>query len=663
MRPYLINGETIFINPDMIVSRLRNLTYSQSWLLIIFIVAAILRCWNLFSIPFMHDELSSVVRADQDSFSGLIEKGVIPDNHPALVQLFLFYWISFFGNAEWIVKLPFISCGIISVYLAYVIAKKWFNETTALLTAVFLATLQFPVMYSQIARPYGSGMFFILLMVYFLNKLLLDKNYSWRVITGYIISAICCATDHHFCALVAMCVGLCGLILTEKIFLLKYILINSMVVLLYLPHLHVTLRQLSYGGLGGEGGWLAAPENNFLITFFYYAMQYSLPVIILMAAGILFFIFYNIRNLYDSGKFKLICLVLVLFPFFAGFYYSVKVSAIIQYSFMIFSFPFLLMFLFSFMNSSHKLIQSILISAFLFLNLFNLVYEREHFRIMYHQPYEAIVLNTKKLSDETTGNNYSAAFSVNPVYLSYYETKHDVKLKYSNFFREDYQCISCFTQWLDTVSTGYIILANLEPTMVNIARDKFPDIVFKDEGFSLDYYCLGRSKINPEEDKKVYELDFDSEPAGWNYDKVKISEDGANRIYKMDSLTEWGPGRKILLDSVVEGKYFTIDLSVGVKSENANSNALLSLSIFKNDSVIDFRSAALKDYPPSTDWRTIHISLPLELIIKSAPQPEGIYLDVLFWNIEKQNVLIDDLAITIRRGNKYFYSLFEKITD
>lgn len=633
------------------------------WLLIILIVAAILRCWNLFSIPFMHDELSAVVRADQDSFSGLIEKGVIPDNHPALVQLFLYYWILLFGNAEWIVKLPFIICGIISVYLAYVIAKKWFNETTALLTAVFLATLQFPVMYSQIARPYGSGMFFILLMVYFLNKLLPDKNYSWPVITGYIISAVCCATDHHFCALVALCAGLCGLMFTEKKFLLKYILINSIVVLLYLPHLPVTLRQLSYGGLGGESGWLAAPENNFLITFFYYAMQYSLPVIILIAAGILFFIIYKIRNLYDSGKFKLICLVLVLIPFITGFYYSVKVSAIIQYSFMIFSFPFLLMFIFSFMNTIHKLIQSILIFAFLLLNLFNLVYEREYFRIMYNQPYEAVVSDTKKLSEEKIKDNYSAAFSVNPVYLSYYETKHGVKLKYSNFFREDYQCISCFTQWLDTVETDYIILANLEPTMVNIARDKYPAIIFKDEGFLLDYYCMYKYGKKEKDDDKIFKLNFNGELPGWNYDNSKIINDGTNRIYKMDSLTEWGPGRKILLDSVVDGKYFTIDLSVKVKSENANSNALLTMNVIKNDSVIDFRFAALKDYPSSSDWQTVHVSLPLELILKSAPKPEGIYLDVLFWNIEKQNVLIDDLTITIRKGNKYFYSLFEKITD
>jgi len=110
-------------------------------LILIIIVACVLRFYNLFEIPYTHDEFSALFRTRFDTFSELIEKGVIVDTLPAGVQVFLYYWIKIFGEAEWIVKLPFILCGVFSVYLIYIIARKWYNETLALISASFLASI------------------------------------------------------------------------------------------------------------------------------------------------------------------------------------------------------------------------------------------------------------------------------------------------------------------------------------------------------------------------------------------------------------------------------------------------------------------------------------------------------------------------------------------
>ena len=84
--------------------KLSNLTV----LVLIIVVAAVLRFFNYAEIPFTHDELSALSRLYYDNFSTLIREGVMPDGHPAGIQVFLYYWVRFFGEDEWIVKLPFV---------------------------------------------------------------------------------------------------------------------------------------------------------------------------------------------------------------------------------------------------------------------------------------------------------------------------------------------------------------------------------------------------------------------------------------------------------------------------------------------------------------------------------------------------------------------------
>ena len=145
-------------------------------LFFILFVTIVLRFYNYTSISFTHDEFSALFRLDFPDFFTLIEKGVKVDGHPAGVHVFLYYWTALFGKSEWLVKLPFMLCGVLAVYVAFLIAKEWFNETVGLLVAAFLASSQYMIMYSQIARPYISGLFFTLLMVYYWSYLM--KNPS-----------------------------------------------------------------------------------------------------------------------------------------------------------------------------------------------------------------------------------------------------------------------------------------------------------------------------------------------------------------------------------------------------------------------------------------------------------------------------------------------------
>ena len=57
----------------------------------VLVLAAVLRLYHLTQIPFANDELSALYRLQFPSFKTLITQGVMPDGHPALVQVFLYY--------------------------------------------------------------------------------------------------------------------------------------------------------------------------------------------------------------------------------------------------------------------------------------------------------------------------------------------------------------------------------------------------------------------------------------------------------------------------------------------------------------------------------------------------------------------------------------------
>lgn len=240
------------------------------------IIGIILRTYHFFGQPFTFDELSATSR-QYNSVSELIKIAVIEiDFHPAGTHLFIYAWQHLFGNAEWVVKLPFLLMGIGCIFLTCKIGKEWFNETCGLIAAVFISTLQFTISYSTIARPYISGLFFSLLMVHcWTNYFFNSKKNNLINISGFILAASVCMYNHYFSFLFAMIVSFSGLFFLTRQNWKYYFIAGGIIILLYLPHLHITLIQLGKGGLGGPDGWLGPPDNDFFLKFIGYIFHYS----------------------------------------------------------------------------------------------------------------------------------------------------------------------------------------------------------------------------------------------------------------------------------------------------------------------------------------------------------------------------------------------------
>ena len=240
-----------------------NIRISSNHLALIFIllIGTLRRIWHLADIPLTHDEFSVVFRTGYHSFADLIKQGVMVDVHPAGVQVFVNYWVALFGDSAVAVKLPFILFGMFSIGLIYKLGEEWFNPTVGLISSVFVACLEYTVMYSQIARPYMSGMFFSLLMVYGWQRYLFNPGRSplaWLML--YVLASAICAYNHYFSLMFAAIVGVTGLFFITRRRLLAYALAGAGIFVLFIPHLPVFFHQFTEKGVEG---WLGKPENDF----------------------------------------------------------------------------------------------------------------------------------------------------------------------------------------------------------------------------------------------------------------------------------------------------------------------------------------------------------------------------------------------------------------
>ncbi len=353
---------------------------------IIMLVAGLLRFWKAHCIPFTHDEYSSLYRADYSSFSEMIQQGVITDTHPPLSQIIYYLLLKTGGNHELWIKAPYLLMGLASVWLLYLIGKRWFTETTALLAAAFFAVLQESVMHSQTARPYALGCFFILLTTWWLSYIFLlpkKTNYTHWVLAGLMLALS--ALSHHFSMLLAAIIfALFAIGSWPKNWRMVFT-IATVAIVIYLPNLVVLKHQLAQGGIGTV---VSAPKASFLLHYFYYIFHYSYifigALIVVLSACIL-----QLQSGFNK-KNSFLALSLFILSYAFGHCYSVYVAPVMHHRVLYFSLPFFLLFLFSFSKefSFKWKISSILL--ILFAGSYTLVNERLYYKIFYTSGYEGV---------------------------------------------------------------------------------------------------------------------------------------------------------------------------------------------------------------------------------------------------------------------------------
>jgi hypothetical protein len=604
----------------------------------ILLVAILLRFFNLFNIPFTHDEFSTLFRTNFNSFDELIEKGVKIDAHPAGLQVFVYYYKQIFGASNWVIKTPFLLFGVLSVYFVFKIYRNWFNLTIAYVAAAFIASIQFMVMYSQIARPYSSGLFFVLVTVYCWGKLFLEKKNTSVYYFYYALFGILCLYNHHFSSLMFVIITVTSVFFISKEQLLKFTVSILCVVLLYIPHINIFLAQLSLGGLSE---WLNKPTPHFFIDYLKYAFQFSVLNLILISGILLICIFSFSKKLFFSKQ-TLLFFSWFFVPFLIGYFYSVYRAPVLQYSVLIFSFPFLFGILFSGLKEQRFLINMILVIMIVLTNVFLLIFQRKHYGLFNQSCYQHFILDyPKEINQEKLISMFDVEYSHKKI-VNFYMYKH--KFKRSIHWMEQYRKVDQFVQFLKHVSKTkkyfyYASVFDADPIYVQLIRDYFPTIQFQHNYYTGCIYLFSTKINKTEQNKYIFEKNLSS--------------------FYADSLSEYSKGMEVNILNSGAKPMDIVDLSITTPI-NYEGNAQLVSAIQLGDSVLDWRGTHFDSLKSNviSGKRVVHLSVQLHENYFKNP---NIVLKTYVWKSIKDTFMVSDYQLKIRKGNNKLFGLFYPI--
>lgn len=623
-------------------------------LLVILCAAAFLRLYNLGEFSLTNDELSALVRTEYHSFNEMMDHGVKVDAHPAGVQVFLYYWVMIFGSSEWMLRLPFAVAGIVSIFLLYLLGKRWFGKTSGLLAAAACATFQFPVLYSQLARPYAPGLMFTLSAAWFWTLVLFPQGETgkskklWSA-TGLALSLAACAFTHYFSMLMAGIMAGSGIFFLKKENFKPFFAACITGIILFLPHLQIFFRQLSYGGVGS---WLGVPKGDFLGNYFDYCLNDSLWIRILMIA-------LPAVSLFLSGGrpknlvFYILCIAWFIVPYGVGYWYSIKINPVLQYSTLLFSFPFLLLFFTGFTRDEKvsEPLRILLVSVLLLAGILSTAVEKKYYSTRHFGVFKELAENTLKWNKQYGSGNITTVLNVtSPKYVGYYFNKYQFNPDVRMYYVADHAALAALRDLLDTAHTAYFNYgwSNIHhpyevPALV---REKYPFVVEQDTFFNSGISLYGMKGIPRAEDKLIFHSESTFEENRWNEEEKNRSDERAHAGTYSENMEdkEYGVTFSEKITGIDPKMTSIISFSAWFLASDTTSDGQLVISFENDGKPVLWTASPTKAFNRQPgQWQKIIICqhIPDEL------PPSG-EVKCYFWNPGKKKVFVDDLSVTAR---------------
>jgi len=609
-------------------------------LLLIIALGIFLRLYGIWNFTFTDDELSVISRLHFDTFSDLIEEGVKIDGHPAGIQVFLWLWTKIFGISEISLRLPFIIMGISCIPLMYVLTKKWFNATAGLFTSGVVAVSQYTIFYGLIARPYCAGLFFTLLLLIVWTRMVFEKDFRWKNIILFGIFAAICAYIHHFSMLTAFIISITGLFLVKKKSFLKYFSASLIAIVLYAPHIPILLHQLSLGGLSE---WLAPPKPRFTLYYFGYLFHFSW----IAAIGTIIALFFSYKiNKESWNKYKVkmgIALILFVTPYIIGYLYSLYVNPVIQYSVLIFSFPFLLLAAAAFIDSTINIRK--LLSLFLILGImiYSLVVTREHYKLLSLQWFEKSVLKGAEWIEKNGEDNVDCLLNISASSLKYYEEKHGILL--NNQISKSELCDDfSFSSKVESLQGNYLVVAGLTDMQIEIIKHYYPVLVEYIHCSTSEIYVFAKTGTGIEGMQKINTEEF-------FWDEPIPAE------------CEFVPIKECNLSDLTPSRFTKILLTLDYKSMDSIADYALVLQTSYKGTIADWRGVKPTDFfIKKGDYYSSSLPFRYELLVKDSKRIPHYSVKIFLWNISKKDTINPiRCSISTYKSNPYIYGMEENL--
>jgi len=641
--------------------------------IVIFFVAAALRFYTLGSYGITADELSALQRTNYSSFVEMIRNGVLIDFHPPLVQTFMYFWSMIFGTTEFAARLPFATLSILSIYLYFQIAQKWFNKNVALLATAAITCNQLMLIYSRLARPYAFGVFFTAAATLYFTKIIVDKNYSFKTVAQYVFYSWCAMNTHYFALVFIAVLGLGSLFFITKDNAKILLISGALMLVLFMPTVLILKHQLEAGGIGADsGGWLWLPDFNFAIDYIKYLFNGSRYVLYFYALLVAFFIFQKSKSNIDSTpkihqtKFRILSLVFWLFPIVFGYIYSYTKNPILQHSVLSFSTPFLFIALFSFVPEVvSKKVISISIYGILIFVFSVTVFANNFYNTNYFGVYKPIAMRTLEWETKYGKQNITHAINTdNPFFIDYYFKQWNKKVDYIIYNIVGRESLKKVIEIVENSNTEYFSFAwtNIENALeiTEIIKEKFPYLIERKFFFNSEYYLFCKTKVaNPIIDLGYsYATNFDSGNSLFMGNEQTIVSGigvGGSNCIALSSTSEYSPNFEATAKNIFVSENQILNIKAKVKKLDVGAKAELVAWFTINDSTTSWQAMNTEFFTKDTsNWYTVFYSLRLP---KTSSLSNKLHIN--FWNTSKKNILFDDINIYMSDGNPIIYSINE----
>ncbi len=606
-----------------------------------------MRFYHCSEISFSNDELSAILRLGSEDFSSLINEGVRPDGHPAFTQVVLWLMGRTFGMTEGSLRFLPIVASVLALLWTYLLGKKCFSANAGLFAAAALVFLDYVLTHSYIARPYPFGLCFTIMFAYSWYLLLYEHSKrTWLKVAFFGIAAALCMYTHYFAFLNAIIIGISGLFLLNKDNWKGYLTASLLAVALFTPHFGILFDQIAVGGVGGPEGWLSAPDGTFFGKYIKHAFNDS-GWILLMVVG-LAVLLYKLNTSKSGSRFHAIMVAWFLGPFIVGYAYSVLRNPVLQPSTLIFSFPFLLLALFSFAGKMKKgWLVPVLLVAFIGLGSFHTIVKKQYYSTHHFGVFKQIAEANIEWQKGKSASEITQVINVNnPFYVNHYLDRYDAKIDFAQTRIDNSQEeLQAFIELVRTCKSDFFSYS----WSSKYSAEEIYDIILEHYGTIVDdrKYFNSRATLfkrgNAAEQashKYISEEKFNSDGSrrsAWNFDPKRVLSGGKYLIQAQGFDVNFvGSVRDLMLRT--EGR---VRVNMSCKAFNSGS-AELVMTLNRNGEIQDYHSYRISTFMnPDNGRGTVYLNrvYKMELL----PDDE---LKVYIWNPELKTIEVNSATIS-----------------
>ena len=243
---------------------------TETWLLLICIIAFFLRVRGLDNQSLWLDELHTMNEANPDGTWGdmfhYLKNG---DQHPPLYFILERISFSIFNDTAFVARMLSVLAGTAGVWAMYRLGKEILNKQLGMIGAVLTCINFYSIFYSQEARPYSFAFLFAALSFTWFIRLI--RTPSKKTAIQYAVFTLLLLYSHYYSLFVVAAQGFLALLFifqeqrTERKILFRSFLLGGIIILIgYAPWLSFLLKMSQI-----KTFWITDVPTSFLQSFFY----------------------------------------------------------------------------------------------------------------------------------------------------------------------------------------------------------------------------------------------------------------------------------------------------------------------------------------------------------------------------------------------------------